>query len=103
MHRKTIESIAGVAFFVAFIAANFLLGINAAVRVVGISCVVTGVVWALNRSVPVGIEGQPPSFFVRGVGAKVAGAIIFIIGTVLLVYAHQAACFLGWASEVQCS
>jgi hypothetical protein len=102
MSRETIERIAGTTFFVAFIAAHFFLGIVAAVRVAGIACIVTGAVWAAGRSVPVGIENRPPSFFLRGAGAVLAGAVIAALGVVLMVYSHQAACVLGWVNETEC-
>jgi hypothetical protein len=102
MIRDRIEAVAGSLFFVGAIAAHILLGITAAVRVAGIACLFCGAIWAVGRSVPVGIEGRPPTFYVRGIGALVLGAIIAGLGVCLLVFAPQAACMLGWAKELEC-
>lgn len=55
-------TIAGPLFFVAAIAAHFLLGAHAMVRIVGIGSIAGGAYWVITRNVPVGIEGQPPSY-----------------------------------------
>ena len=102
MPRKTFETVAGAAFFVAFIAAHFLLGISAAVRVAGAACVAAGLVWVVGRSVPVGVEDRPPSFFIRGAGAMVAGIAIAALGVTFLLFPRQTACILGWATGTEC-
>ena len=86
----------------AFIAAQFMFGITAAVRVLGLACIVTGVVWSFGRSVPIGIEGRPPSFFLNGTCALIAGIAMVALGAAFMVYATQAACLLGWANEKLC-
>jgi hypothetical protein len=103
MHRDTLERVAGIAFFVAFVATHFMFGITAAVRMLGIACVFTGLVWSFGRSVPVGIEDRPPSFFLRGFGALLAGLTIIALGIAFMIYAAQAACILGWTDEKQCA
>jgi hypothetical protein len=100
--REDLEKIAGTLFFVAFIAADFLFGITVAVRILGATCLIAGTIWAVRRSVPVGIEGRPPSFFLRGGGALVAGIALMVFGVFLLLYSVQAACLLGWGKELQC-
>lgn len=65
MPRDTLERITGIVFLASFIAAQFLAGIVAALRVAGVACLVTALVWVIERSVPVGIEGRPPSFYLR--------------------------------------
>ena len=102
MNRQSLEAIAAAVVFVGFIAAHFLLGSSAAVKVLGIGCVVSGVVWAVEKSVPVGIEGRKPSFFVRGAGALAAALAIAFIGGLLLFYSAPAACMLGWAAGAAC-
>ena len=102
MHRATLERIAGALFFVGFIATHLMFGITAAVRVLGIACLVTGIVWSFGRSIPVGMEGRPPSFFLQGIGALLAGVAMVSLGVALLLYSSQAACMLGWAGEEQC-
>ena len=97
------QIIVGVAFFVAFIAAQFLFGIAAAVKVLGVACVATGALWAVGRSVPVGIEGRPPSFFLRGWLAILAGVAMASLGIGLVLYSRQSACVLGWAAASACS
>src|SRR5258706_14745044 len=102
MSRKALEGVAGAAFLVAFVAAQFFLGIAAAARVADAACIVTGVVWLVGKSVPVGVEGRPPSFFVRGAGAAIACVAIAALGIILLIYAGQAACLLGWGNVREC-
>ena len=102
MTREHLEKIAGGAFFVSFIAAHFLFGITVAVKVLGVACLVSGAIWCVGRSVPVGIEGRPPSFFLRGIGALLAGLSLAALGVFLLLYSLQAACMLGWATSAAC-
>ena len=45
------ESIAGLAFFLVGIAAHFLLGVHAFVRVLGVGCVLTGLDREVSRAV----------------------------------------------------
>ena len=97
------QIIAGLAFFGAFIAAQFLFGIAAAVKVLGAACVATGALWVFGRSVPVGIEGRPPSFSLRGWVAVFAGLAMASLGIGLMLYSHQSACLLGWAIAAECS
>lgn len=68
----------------------------------GIACVATGLLWMLRWSVPVGIEARPPSFYVGGWGAFIAGLAILAIGVVLLAYSAVAVCVLGWGSPAEC-
>ncbi len=102
MNRATLERSAGALFLVGFISAHLTFGIVAAVRVLGIACLVTGLVWCFDRSIPVGVEGKPPSFRLQGAGALIAGVAMAALGVVILMYSSQAACVLGWAGEEQC-
>ena len=102
MSRETIEKVVGGFFFVAFIGTHLLFGITVAIRVLGVACIAAGAVWIIGRSVPVGIEGRPPSFFLRGAGALIAGIAMAALGVAFLLYSQQAACLLGWASGTEC-
>ena len=102
MTRANTEKLLGGAFFVAFIAADQIFGITAGVRVMGVACLVAGMFWVVGRSVPIGIEGRPPFFYLRGTGALVAGLAMLAIGVALLMYSGQTACVLGWSTSVQC-
>ena len=63
MTREHLEQIAGGVFLMSFVAAHFLLNITVAVKVLVVACLVFGAIWSVGRSVPVGIEGRPRSFF----------------------------------------
>jgi len=102
MDKGHLEKIAGGVFFVCFIAAHLFFGIAVAVKVLGVACLFTGAIWSIGRSVPVGIEGRPPSFFIRGIGALFAGLVMATLGVLLLLYSSQAACMLGWDSADAC-
>jgi hypothetical protein len=102
MTREHLEKVVGAVLFVSFIAAHFLFGVTIAVKVLGVGCLFSGALWSIERSVPVGIEGRPPSFFLRGIGALLAGLVMGALGVFLLLYSSQAACMLGWTSGVTC-
>ena len=99
-HR--VEWYAGAIIFIFFIGAHLMFGAKAAVRVMGIACVATGVLWMFRRSGPVGIEGRAPSFYLGGWGAVLAGLGIGLVGVFLLIYSALAACLLGWAAAGEC-
>ena len=102
MNRQSLKEIVAAVVFIGFIAAHFLLGSSAAVKVLGIGCVVCGVVWAVEKSLPVGIEGRKPSFFIRGAGALATAIAIAFVGGLLFFYSTPAACMLGWAAGTAC-
>ena len=97
-----IEWYAGAIFFISFIGVHLMFGAKAAVRVAGVACVATGVLWMFRRSVPVGIEGRAPSFYLGGWAAVLAGLAIGVVGVGLLTYSALAACLLGWALAGEC-
>ena len=103
MTRENVEKIVGGVFFVGFIAAHLIFGINTAVKVLGLACVVFGLFCAIDRSVPVGIEGRPPSFFIRGIGALLVGFLMAGLGAFLMLFSNQAACIFGWSTALACS
>jgi hypothetical protein len=92
-----LESIVGAVLFVSAIAAHLLFGIHAFVRVVGVACILTGIYWSVERKIPVGIEGQPPAFHLKGLPAVVSGVLMMALGACLLFFAPVAACLLGWS------
>ena len=96
---RRLEWWGGLAFFIVFIAAHLVLGIKAAVKVIGVACIVTGGMWVVRRSVPVGIEARAPSFYLHGWTAKLGGIVMIAFGIALLLYSAQAAYLLGWAGE----
>jgi len=100
--RHRIEWYAGLAFFIAFIGAHLIFGAKAAVKVAGVACVGSGLLWMIRRSVPVGIEGRRPSFYLSGLLAFIVGAAIVAVGVVLLAYSSLATCLLGWAPDGEC-
>ena len=102
MCRENLEKIVGAFFLAAFIAADFLFGITTAVRVAGITCLMTGAVWLMRKSIPVGWEGRPPSFFLHGTSVFIAAITMAALGVTLLLYAQQTVCLLGWADGTEC-
>ena len=100
--RYRLEWYAGAVFFIAFVGAHLIFGAKAAVKVIGLACVATGVLWMFRRSVPVGIEGRAPSFYLGGITAFLAGLVMAVVGVCLLAYSGLAACLLGWASDGEC-
>ena len=100
--RHRIEWYVGLIFFIAFIGAHLLFSAKAAVKVAGVACVASGLLWMIRRSVPVGIEGRSPSFYLGGFAAFIAGAAMLVVGVALLVYSALATCLLGWASDGEC-
>jgi hypothetical protein len=100
--RHRVEWFAGAIVFVVFIAAHLMFGAKAAVKVLGVTCVMTGALWMFRRSVPVGIEGRAPSFYVGGWSAVLAGLAIAAIGIGLLTYSSLAVCLLGWGADADC-
>ena len=101
-NRHRFEWYAGAVVFIAFIAAHLMFGAKAAVKVLGVACVATGLLWMVRRSVPVGIEGRAPSFYLGGWGAILAGLAMLAVGVVMLTYAAVAVCLLGWGSAAEC-
>jgi hypothetical protein len=96
-------TIAGPVLFVSAIAAHWLFGASATVRVVAIGLVLVGVNALLVREVPVGWEGRPPSFHLRGLGAVLLGVAAIIAGIAALVFASGAACAIGWSTDCSSS
>lgn len=100
--RHRIEWYAGLIFLIAFIGAHLLFSAKATVKVAGVACVATGLLWMIRRSVAVGIEGRPPSFYLGGFAAVITGAAMLAVGVALLAYSALATCLLGWAPDGEC-
>ena len=74
---------------VACIAAFFAFGELAALRVGGLLCIGGSAHTLITRSVPVGIRGRPPSFYLTGVSAVLVGLIMAGLGVLLLAYPQE--------------
>jgi hypothetical protein len=96
-------TIAGPALFISAIAAYWLLGPSATVRVVAVSLVLSGANTVFTREVPVGWEGRPPSFHLRGPVAFAIGAVAIAAGIAMVLFAPSVACAIGWARECSTS
>ena len=94
-------TIAGPVLFITAIAAYWLFGPAALVRVLALGLVVTGVHSIYVREVPMGWEGRPASFHLRGPTALVVGFVAVVAGIVAIVFASATACAIGW--NYQCS
>lgn len=96
------EWFVGMAFLALAVGTHFFFGAHALVRLVGIACVFTGLFWIFRRRIPVGWEGQPPSFHLTGLAAVASGIAMVALGVVLVLYAPVAACVLGWSVASAC-
>jgi len=54
-------------------------------QIAGLLLLGVGVFWIVRRKVPVGVEGSPPSYFLTGRKAVIAGAVAIAIGIAFLV------------------
>jgi hypothetical protein len=62
-------------WFAVLVGVFFIFGAAWTWRLAGLPMAIGGVVTIRQRSLPVGIEGRPPSFYVRGKAAIVAGLL----------------------------
>ncbi|MGB4065079.1 MAG: hypothetical protein WBK19_14740 [Azonexus sp.] len=53
-------------------------------EVAGLILVVVGLHWVVKRNIPVGLEGRPPSFYLIGKWAVLAGLVAILAGLVLV-------------------
>jgi uncharacterized membrane protein YczE len=72
------------------------------VRVVALGLVLFGLHALYTRAIPVGWEGRPPSFHLRGLVAVLVGIVVLGIGIAMLVFAPAAACALSSAVSQLC-
>jgi hypothetical protein len=96
------ETVAGYSCLAATIVTSLLFDIGAAVRVAGVGVMLTGVIWILRQSVPMGIEGKPPSHCAVGTPAVLLGLAMAVLGLVLLVSPSTIVCWLGWEDPSIC-
>ena len=92
---KSYASTVGYVLFFAAVAADFIFGANACIRIIGISCILCGIYWCIGREIPVGIEGRPPSFHIRGWSAILIGLLMLVLGIFNLFFASQVARLLS--------
>lgn len=102
MVSRRFEQIAGPVFFIGFIAAHQVFGINAAVKVLGIACIATGLFWSVKRLIPVGVEGRPASFVLRGSITLFIGIAMIAVGIAIFFNSSLAVCVLGWSAQTGC-
>ena len=55
----------------------------------GFGLAITGIVFIVKRSVPIGIEGQPPSFRAKGFLAIAIGVACMVVGLVVALDAPK--------------
>jgi hypothetical protein len=55
-----------------------------------------------KRSIGVGIEDRDPSFFLTGLAAQLIGALMLVLGAVMLSQSDRMACVFGWSSDPLC-
>jgi hypothetical protein len=46
----------------------------------GIGVILVGIYWIINENIPVGIEGRPPEYFVRGKWKIILGILAILLG-----------------------
>lgn len=100
MSLERYEQVIGALGLIAFIVADQFFGVVAAVRVAGLLCLACAALWLIRRTVPVGIEGQPPAFFLSRALRLLAGIAMLSVGIALLAFPSAAGCFLGWSQCV---
>jgi hypothetical protein len=100
--KHKIEWVIGAALFIGFILTHLIFGIAPAVKVLGASCIFTGVLWMYRRTIAVGIEGRVPSHYIRGLLAIFLGVAMVVIGIVMWRYSLHVACLLGWSNDKDC-
>lgn len=49
-------------------------------QVWGIGVIIVGIYWIIKMNIPVGIEGRPPKYFVRGKWAIVLSVLTILLG-----------------------
>ena len=79
-----------------------MFGVKATAKVAAVGFIATGTYWMLRRSIAVGVEGHRPSFYLRGLNAFFAGAVMASFGVLVLAYPETAVCMFGWGAEGEC-
>ena len=70
-------------------------------KVVGISFIVGGVIWAVRRNIPYGWSDMPPQGHIGGRWALLLGLVSIALGIAALVYAQAVACIF-WNDKSAC-
>jgi hypothetical protein len=88
--------VAFAACFIAFAA----FGNVAGYRVLGLVCCVGGAVVMYIRSIPIGIEGRPPSFYISGGAALFVGFLLSLLGLIILLFAKSISGDISWSHSI---
>jgi hypothetical protein len=91
----SVPTIVEILGFVTVVAVGAVFGAIAFYRALGILGVLSGLFMAWSRNIPVGVEGQPPSFFLRGKAAIAVGLLIAVGCAALAWFAPQVTCALS--------
>jgi hypothetical protein len=94
-----VDRVLEVAVFVAVVGVFFLFGAIAGVRTIGAVTLASGVFTIRGRRLGIGIEGRPPSFYLRGGWAVLSGIAIAILGCILVWFAPETVCFISKGEE----
>jgi hypothetical protein len=90
--QSRIVALVNGALFIVVFAAFVGSGIVACYQAVGFSLIVDGVLAVWIREFPVGIQGRPASFHLRGGLAVTIGLLVMCAGAALSFYAQRIAC-----------
>jgi hypothetical protein len=93
------ERILGVAAFIAIVAMFVFVGNVAGFRVTGVATLMSGLATVKRGDLPVGIEGRPPSFYLRGIWATIGGIAIAALGCALIWFAPEVVCYFSKGRE----
>ena len=85
----------GIIFLLVFIGTHLIFDAKVAVKVIGVASIAIGAVWLVKKSVPVGIEGCSPPFYVNGLVTQLQGAVVIGLGIALMLFPSVAASILG--------
>ena len=92
-------SILNIVELLVVIAISFIFGAVAFYRVLGILGVVHGLVMTWRRRIPVGFEGQTPSFYIEGIYAIIVGTIAVAGFAALAWFAPEMACHFSHGGD----
>jgi len=92
---ETRKTIFGYLQLAAIVAVFLVAGEVPGYRIVGIFVVAHGFAAAWSESIPVGIKGKEPSFYLKGSHATIAGIGMIILGALIIWLAPELVCALS--------